>query len=178
MPYFVSINDNNINNYFSKIALLFMYYRHFLLDDFSNPSDFGEFLLCFIKERTPFFWVVCTKNTNEFAGFIFLDSLVGNAKQIYSAEITICFKKEFWGSFTKRVGVDFIKYCFENLNLQKIRAGIYSGNNRVKNVLKIFGFKKEGELVKETLRYGKPQNIELYGLINPKIERKIYENRI
>lgn len=171
MPIFIALNQDNIKKYFSNIAFLFMRNRIFLLDDYSNPSDFGEFLYRFISERTPFFWVIFKDKT--FAGFVFLDNLTGNQKNIYSAELTTCFDKKFWGDFTRASAFLFLNLCFETLNLYKIKAKIYPENNRVRSILRWCNFKKEGLFTAETVHNGKFQNIEVYGLINPKIRKEI-----
>lgn len=97
-------------------------------------------------------------------GFVFLDNFVGNKNKLYSAEITTCFDKKAWGSFTRYSAKFFLKMCFDELGLYKIRAQIYPDNFRVKNFLKDCGFIYESTLKNETLRGGKPQDIEIYVL--------------
>ena len=97
-------------------------------------------------------------------GFVFLDNFVGNKNKLYSAEITTCFDKKAWGSFTRYSAKFFLKMCFDELGLYKIRAQIYPDNFRVKNFLKDCGFIYESTLKNETLRGGKPQDIEIYAL--------------
>ena len=97
-------------------------------------------------------------------GFVFLDNFVGNKEQMFSAEITTCFDKKAWGNFTRYCAKFFLKMCFDNFGLYKIKAQIYPDNFRVRNFLKSCGFEYETTLKNETLRAGKPQDIEVYAL--------------
>ena len=97
-------------------------------------------------------------------GFVFLDNFIGNDKKLYSAEITTCFDKKAWGSFTRYSAKIFLKKAFDEFGLYKIKAQIYPDNFRVRNYLKDCGFQYETTLKNETVRLGKPQDIEVYGL--------------
>ena len=109
------------------------------------------------------FWLVLNFY-NKPMGFVYLDNFIGKETQLYSAELTTCFAKCAWGDFTKYSAKIFLKKCFDEFGLEKIKAQVYPDNFRVKTLLKICGFTHESTLQKETLRNCKPQNIEVYGL--------------
>lgn|SRR5574344_166888 len=173
MCYFENINSSNIEQYFSQIAFLFMRYKNFLVDDYAQTQDFGEFLYDFIMIRLPFFWVILDKKYGEFAGFVFLDNITGCGDNLHTAEITTCFDKKFWGDFTYDTARIFLTYCFSEIDFKKIKAKIYPENNRVRSILNKCKFKFEGYLPFETMHLGKLQDIEVYGLLNPKYRKEI-----
>lgn len=161
---FLLIDSNNINShlilrYIPFIEKCFYKYRKYFCDDFVNVNNLREFVFA----KYPFFYVI-TKYDGEFAGFVFLDNFTGNGKKLYSAELTTCFDKKAWGDFTRYSAKIFLKKCFDELNLEKIKAQIYPDNFRVKTLLKDCGFRFESLLKNETLRGGKLQDIEVYGL--------------
>lgn len=146
-------------HYLYKSQKLFKKYYKYLQDDFSQIDNLYEL----IKNVYPHFWFV-TDTKNKYKGFVFLDNFTGNDKIHYSAELTTCFDKSAWGYYIRYCAKIFLKKCFDNLNLQKIKAQIYPENHRVKQLLKDVGFKYEATLKNETLRLNKAQDIEVYGL--------------
>lgn len=147
-------------HYIPLIQKCWAKYSKYIQDDFSSLEDNNSILHLFDNVM---FWVVLDYEEN-FMGFVFLDNFVGNKNKLYSAEITTCFDKKAWGSFTRYSAKFFLKMCFDELGLYKIRAQIYPDNFRVKNFLKDCGFIYESTLKNETLRGGKPQDIEIYAL--------------
>lgn len=137
-------------------------YLSYLLDDFSIADK--DDVYNFIQKRIPYFWFILSAKTDEFMGFVYLDNFVGNDRQLYSAELTTCFDKKAWGVFTRYSAKFFLKKCFDDFGLYKIKAQIYPDNFRVKMLMKNCGFVKESVLKNETLRFGKPQDIEVYAL--------------
>ena len=135
-------------------------YSKYIQDDFSLVKNSGSFLNLL---KSVMFWVVLDYEEN-FMGFVFLDNFVGNDDRLYSAEITTCFDKKAWGSFTRYSAKFFLKMCFDEFGLYKVKGQIYPDNFRVKTFLKDCGFTYETTLIKETLRDRKPQNIEVYAL--------------
>ncbi len=147
--------------YIPLVAQCFNKYFKFLLDDFSTcyTSD----IYSFIENVSPYFWVVLDMN-DKFMGFGFLDNFTGNKNKLYSAEISTCFARWAWGSYTRFVSKIFLKKCFDEIGLTKITAKIYPDNFRVKHLLRACGFEYEATIPNETLRFGKMQDIEVYGL--------------
>jgi RimJ/RimL family protein N-acetyltransferase len=116
-----------------------------------------------MAKKSPYFWIITDRNFN-FMGFVYLDNFVGKRNCLFSAELTTCFDKKAWGIFTRYSAKFFLKYCFDKLGLYKVKAQIYPQNFRVKTLLKNSGFIYEATLKNETLRAGKPQDIEVYSL--------------
>lgn len=150
-------------NFLEDIYNLYKKYDRYLNDDFTN-TDLLEETIKMIELNYPFFWVVLNSN-NEFAGFVFLENITGNEKKLYSAEVTTCFKKEFWGDFTKKVAKKFTRYCLKKLGFKKLKAKIFKENVRASAILRAAGMKFEAELKAETMKNGKPQDILIYSVI-------------
>lgn len=151
-------------HYLSNVIFLYSRYSKYLNDDYAQGNTFLN-VLNIIENSSTLFFVVLSKKNNEFAGFIYLDNLTGNANELHGAEISACFEKKYWGSFTKRTALKFLDYCFNELKLKKIKAQIYPFNHRVKTLLKFAGFKSDGILRGETLKNGKLADIEVYSLL-------------
>lgn len=149
--------------YIPQIMFLYRRWEKFLKDDFAmSEESFYEYFLNLIEDVSPYFWVILFNN--DTAGFVYLENFTGDSKILHGAEITTCFDKKFWGSFTYYTALVFFNYCFKNLGLKKIKALVYPENFRVVRLLKRCGFLKEGILKAETMRNGKPQDIEVYSL--------------
>ena len=138
---------------------LFSKYSKYIQDDFRSKEDFFDSISLVL----PYFWLILDYKGN-FMGFVYLDNFVGNAENLYSAELTTCFMPKAWGDFTRYSAKIFLKKCFDELKLQKITANIYPDNFRVKNLLKDCGFIYESTLKNTTLRQEKMQDIDIYGL--------------
>lgn len=135
-------------------------YAKYFQDDFALiPKNIFEIPQILPKN----FWLI-SNFQNKLMGFVYLDNFIGNKNRLYSAELTTCFDKCAWGDFTKYCAKIFLKKCFDEFGLDKIKAQIYPDNFRVKQLLKSCGFVYESTLKNETLRKGKPQDIEVYGL--------------
>lgn len=168
---FIQLKPNNLFTNLHYIPLIwgsYSKYFKYLQDDFSNNNTN---IFSFVEKTIPYFWIILDNN-NLYMGFVFLDNFVGNNKILYSAELTTCFEKHAWGNFTKYSAKIFIEKCFNDLRLQKIKALIFPDNFRVKTLLKTSGFNYETTLKSETLRGGKPQDIEIYSLYKTTSEVK------
>jgi len=148
-------------HYIPEIEVCYGKYLKYLQDDFSPYKNSS--ILSFLSALSPHFWVI-TNQTDDFMGFVFLDNFTGNNNFLYSAELTTCFAKRAWGSFTRYSAKFFLKKCFDEYGLYKIEARIYPDNCRIKTLLKSSGFEYESLLKNTTMRLGKPQDIEVYGL--------------
>lgn len=147
--------------YIPDIIKCYKKYFKFLHDDFSRIYTSNPELL--VEQCYPYFWVVLDFN-NQFMGFVYLDNFTGDDKSFYSAELTTCFDKKAWGVFTKYSAKIFLKQCFDNFGFYKIKVQIYPDNFRTKILMKSCGFVYESTLKNDTLRFGKPQDIEVYSL--------------
>ncbi len=160
---FINLSANYLLTlrYMPDVERCFRKYYKYLQDDFSPPFLCNITIL--INEKSTFFRVI-TDFYGKFMGFVYLDNFTGNEKYLYSAELTTCFDRCAWGSFTRYSAKIFLKKCFDELGLYKIKAQIYPENHRVRTLLKNSGFVYEATLKNETLRCGKPQDIEVYSL--------------
>lgn len=173
MPKFIKIlinkNKKEFKNihYLPQVISLYERFSKYLSDDyfFDKNSTIVDSIISIIESTCPYFWVIVDSKTNSFAGFVFLDNWVGSPQKAHSAEITTCFEPEFWGKYTKICAKKFIKYCFKKYKLLKIKAYIFPQNSRVKMLLKQSGFKREAQLISETIRNGKLQDVDIYSII-------------
>lgn len=151
--------------YLSNVIFLYLRYAKFLNDDYAKTPNYAN-LVDKIEETSPFFFVILNSDTNDFAGFVYLDNLIGNCERLHSGEITVCFEKKYWGNFTRKAAVAFFDYCFRTLELKKVKAQIYPFNNRVRKLLEFSGFQKDGVLRGETLKNGRLENVEVFSLLS------------
>ena len=145
---------------------LYLKYQKYLEDDFNQDTLAG--LIC---RTSPFCWLIIDE-CNSCAGFVYLDNIIGNNNNLYSAEITTCFHPDYWGKFTKICALDFIDICFNYFQFSKLKVLVYPQNFRVTNLIKTCGFEKEALLVAETVKNGLPQNIEVYSLLKEKYKER------
>jgi len=158
----LSLNFSATLHYIPEVRKCFGKYYKYLQDDFASFDT--KNILSFLEKLCPNFWIILDYNSDDFMGFVYLDNFVGNKTSIYSAELTTCFDRKAWGTFTRYSAKLFLKKCFDEFGLYKIKAQIYPDNHRIKTLLKNSGFIYETTLKKETLRLGKPQDIEVYSL--------------
>jgi RimJ/RimL family protein N-acetyltransferase len=135
-----------------------MRWRKYLADDYSTKN-----FVDMVEHISPFFWVIT--DGGRTAGFVYLENVAGSAESLYKAEINICFARDYWGAYIRECAGLFLEYCFNVLGFRKLKALIYPQNFRVKTLLKQTGFEQEGVLRAETLKDGKPQDVEVYARI-------------
>lgn len=153
--------------YLGKAQNSYKKYFKYLQDDFSLLVDIKDLIGCV----NPYFWLILDYE-NNYKGFVFLDNFTGNNQKNYSAELTVCFDKNCWGNYSKYCAKIFLKKCFDELELEKIKAQIYPDNYRVKTLLKSAGFEYETTLKNETIRNGKMQDIDVYALYKSYYNKK------
>lgn len=153
--------------YLPQVISLYERFSKYLHDDYFllKQKSSVDAVIHLVEKTSPFFWVITDKKTDNLAGFVFLDNLVGAGNNFHSAEVTTCFEPAFWGKYTKNCAEKFIKYCFKKYKFKKLKANIFPQNSKVRNILKKSGFKKETLLKAETLKNGKLQDIEVYSII-------------
>lgn len=158
----IQINPESLNienlHYIPSILKCFNKYSKYLHDDFTS-NDGIEYIL----HSIPYLWAVCDYN-NNFMGFVSLDNFTGNKYKSFCAELTTCFHPKAWGVFTRYSAKIFLKKCFDQFGLYKIKALIFPDNYRVKTLLKSAGFEYETTLPKDTVRNNKLQDIEVYSI--------------
>lgn len=147
-------------HYIPEIQKCYSKYAKYLQDDFVK---FENDVVSLLERSFPFFWAV-TDYDNNFMGFVLLDNFCGGENQLYSAELTTCFDRKAWGDFTRYSAKIFLKKCFDEFGLHKIKVQVYPDNFRTAVLMKSAGFRYESTLKAETLRRGKPQDIDIYAL--------------
>lgn len=154
-------------HYLPQIISLYERFSKYLHDDYflQKQKTSVDAIVDLVERTSPFFWIIVDKNTDKFAGFVFLENLVGTSENFHSAEVTTCFEPEFWGKYTKICAKKFINYCFKKYKLRKLKAYVFPQNSKVKTFLKKTGFKKEAVLAAETMKNGELQDIEVYSII-------------
>jgi len=152
--------------YLPQIISLYESFSRYLHDDYFllKQKSSVDAVIDLVEKTSPFFWIIVDKKTDKFAGFVFLDNLVGTRDNLHSAEITTSFESAFWGKYTKSCAGKFIKYCFKKYKFKKLKAYVFPQNTKVKMLLKKTGFKKEAVLKAETLKNGELQDIEVYSI--------------
>lgn len=147
--------------YFEQALFLYAKYSKFMDDDYAldGKSEY-EYFENLVKSTLPFCFVIVERD--EVAGLVYLNNIIGDSKKLHSAELTTCFKRKYWGDYTKLCAKIFINFCFEKCGFHKIKALVYPENFRVKTLLKFAGFEKEALLKGETLRNNKLQDVEIY----------------
>lgn len=148
--------------FLEDIYYLYKKYYNYLSDDYAHFEDILDEVINLIEVTSPYFWVVL--DYDKFAGFVFLENLIGNKNKLHSAQITTAFKQEYWGNFTKKSAKKFIRFCFKKLKLKKLKALVFKENSKTAKILKTAGFKLEANLKAETLKNGKLQDIRLYSI--------------
>jgi len=163
---YINRADGRFHNteYLTQAMFLHLRWREFLDDDYAKcpEQSFYEYFVDTVERLSPFFWVVVKDGAA--VGIVYLENVTGSGKELYNSEITVCFDKSVWGGYTLETLKLFKRYYFEALGFRKIKALVYPQNFRVKTLLKRIGFKQEGLLHAETLKNGKPQDIEVYAL--------------
>ena len=122
---FINISQNFLLTlrYMPDVKRCYRKFYKYLQDDFSPPFLCDFYSL--INEKSPYFWVI-TDFYDKFMGFVYLDNFTGNGKSLYCAELTTCFDRCAWGSFTKYSAKIFLKKCFtfENTVIQPVLINI------------------------------------------------------
>ena len=154
-------------HYIPHIKNCYERYSKYLHDDFASNS-----FNLYIEETSPYIWAILDYN-DQFMGFVSLDNFIGDNTHKYSAEILTCFERKAWGKFTRYSAKFFLKKCFDELGLYKIKALVYPDNFRISSLLKHAGFKYETTLPAETVRFGKLQDIKQFA-----IYRTYYYNEV
>jgi RimJ/RimL family protein N-acetyltransferase len=153
--------------YLPQIISLYEKFSKYLHDDYFLPKQKTaiDAVIDLVERTSPFFWIIVDKKTDKFAGFVFLENLVGAGDNFHSAEITTCFEPIFWGQYTKNCAKKSVNYCFKKYKFRKLKAYVFPQNAKVKMLLKKAGFKKEAVLKAETVKNGELQDIQIYSIV-------------
>lgn len=150
-------------NYFQDILRLIGRYKNRLLCDYM-PND-PEGVIELIDSLYPWFFVVL--KGGEFLGVIYCHNWHGNDKATHSCYLTAACDPKFYGKDTRKVLSLFCNYLFDACGIIKIKAEVMKENKLCIKLLEDVRFKKEGFLKCATLMNDKPQDLLIYGKINP-----------
>lgn len=94
------------------------------------------------SRRTVFCWMIRKKENNEFIGICGL-SLI--AERFKMGEIYYNLLPEFWGQgFGTEAAQSLISYCFKDIKLHRVVAGVATENKRSIKLLEKVGMTREG----------------------------------
>ena len=88
------------------------------------------------------------------------------------AEIGFWIAVPFWGrGYCTEAAREVLRFSFEDLELQRVFAGHFAGNEASGRVQEKIGMKKEGYAPWGVFRFGEPRDRVMYGIIRPDWER-------
>lgn len=138
-----------------KINNLLLKHNNVLTDDFCM-QNFDRLL----DEVSPHLYVGLYNG--EFIGFVYLEDWRGGFGKYFSATMTVCIEKKFRGRIAREASRKFIAEIFSYYNCYKLKSLVFPHNFQVMNYLLSLGFKKESVLLNETMKNGKPVDMDLY----------------
>lgn len=111
----------------------------------------------------PFTYVIELKDERRVIGTI---GLMSYNKANRSAEIGYSLSRAYWnrGLMTEAL-TGMLKYCFEDLQLNRIEAQHEAGNPASGAVMRHAGMRREGTLRKRIFNKGKYHDMELYSIL-------------
>jgi RimJ/RimL family protein N-acetyltransferase len=114
------------------------------------------------KSDEPFF-AVCTIDGDEHVGNIKLGPINWHHRR---AEVGLIIgEKKYWGKGFATEAIDLVtQYAFENLGLNKLRAGCYEVNEGSARAFEKCGWQREGLLKHDVLIKGRPANSIMIGI--------------
>lgn len=135
-PRFVSISFDpqtlNIREFqlIKEISDLLYRYRTRLFDDFAycECADPVEKTLQLVREYSPAFWAILDPKNGELAGVVYLYDWRGNRSFNFSACVSTCFKRKYWGAFARRAGRLFLRHVCHKYRLLSLRAEVFDNN--------------------------------------------------
>ncbi|WP_456271405.1 GNAT family N-acetyltransferase [Bacillus sp. AK031] len=110
-------------------------------------------------------WGIVLKEDNTFIGTVGQNNLQrGNKK----AEIGFEIHPDFWAKgYTSEAAEAIIEYAFEELQLYRMGAITFLGNQASQRLLKKLGFKEEGVLRGYIYQHGKSHDTYMFSLLQP-----------
>ena len=150
-PKFLSIEFSPQNGKFTNLQLVpyiaeLLYINRFqLFDTFFEFNEHNkiEKTIELIQHTAPAFWAITNPKTGELAGLAYLYDWIGNDETCFSAKVSTCFARKYWGAFAQRAGKLFLRYVFAKYRPQRICAEVYKHNTYPKSLLDRLGFKHE-----------------------------------
>jgi RimJ/RimL family protein N-acetyltransferase len=153
-------------SYLPQVFELVREYKNRIFDDYfdAQSSSMTDAIISLIEATSPYFWLITMRN-GEMIGFVYLDEWTGSCENPFSASVTTCIAKPYWGKYTRFAGKRFVKYVFRRYKLKKLKAQVYSSNKSAVTLLKRLGFSYECTLKSETIVDFRPVDIDVYSII-------------
>jgi ribosomal-protein-alanine N-acetyltransferase len=106
-------------------------------------------------------FAIILKETNQLIGAI---GLLIN-KRFNRAEMGYWIGKDYWNKgYCTEAAAKVLEYGFTKMKLNKIHASHMSRNTSSGRVMARIGMKKEGKLKEQVIKWGKYEDLEIYGI--------------
>ena len=144
--------------------------RFTLFDAFFQISETNkiEKTIELIEHTAPAFWAITDPQTGALAGIAYLYDWIGDGETCFSAKVSTCFARKYWGKFAKRAGKLFFRYVFAKYRPQRVCAEVYEHNAYPKSLLAALGFVYEYTRPNATLSNLGATSVLGYAINNPK----------
>ena len=116
------------------------------------------------KKNEIIHFAIHKKKDDQLIGYCMI-AYIDNYHKKCNFGISLGEKTEWGKGYGKEVLREIIRYCFEDLDMNRIGAEIYSHNERSIKLFEKAGFKKEGVLRQSVLKKGKYLDEYVYGLL-------------
>jgi len=115
------------------------------------------------RKKTGIHFAITLESTAELIGAI---GLMDIEQAHFRAEMGYWITKEFWNQgFATEAARAVVNYAFKDLNLERLFAQHFERNPASGKVLKKIGMKKEGILRSHIKKWGKYEDIVVYGIL-------------
>jgi len=104
------------------------------------------------------------KENNSLIGFCMI-AFIDDYNKSCKMGVTIGEKDEWGNGYGKEIVSELIRYCFEELNINRIGVEIYSFNEPSIKLFENLGFVKEGVIRELVYKKGKFEDEYIYGLL-------------
>jgi RimJ/RimL family protein N-acetyltransferase len=113
------------------------------------------------KARETVTFAITLAATNDLLGAIGL-----TLDQGYQGELGYWIGVPYWGKgYCTEAGRAVLAFAFQDLNLQRIHARAFKRNPASARVLQKLGLTYEGTRRQHVLKWGRPEDVDLYGLL-------------
>lgn len=175
-PKFLQIEFSPQNGKFNNLQLLpeiaqLLYINRFqLFDAFFDLREDNkiEKTIELVQHTAPAFWGITDPKTGELAGVAYLYDWLGDGEKCYSAKVSTCFARKYWGKFAQRSGKLFLRFVFAKYRVHKLCAEVYAQNAYPKSLLANLGFVYEYARPAATVLNTGATDILGYSATNPK----------
>ena len=115
-----------------------------------------------MEEHTPF--AIAERATDDLIGGIGFSLQEGGL----IAEIGFWVGKPYWNQgFCTEAAREIVRYCFEDLGVNRVHAGHFAGNGASGRVQEKIGMRREGWQRWGVSRFGEMKDLVLYGMTRP-----------